>query len=105
MSEDSPISVTIMESEYRVACPPEEHDALLAAAENLNDTMLGIRNTGNVVGVERIAVMAALNISYELLNTQKQLAELETVTDERLQTLLNKADSALRRFKHHDDSI
>ncbi len=68
---------------------------MLVAADYLNDTMQGIRNTGKVLGVERIAVMAALNICYELLDTQKQTVMLETAVNDRLQQLLDDIDSAL----------
>ena len=102
MSEETPISVQIMDSEYRVACPPDEKDALLAAAQHLNDTMQDIRNTGKVAGAERIAVMAALNISYELLNTQRQTAQLENAVNHRLKDLMNNLESTLRKTKQKE---
>ena len=93
------MSLQIMDSEYRIACPPDEREALLTAAQHLNDTMLGIRNTGKVVGIERIAVMAALNISYELLNLQQQLAEREDDIAHRVAELLRQTDSALEQLQ------
>lgn len=102
MSEETPISVQIMDSEYRVACPPDEKDALLAAAQYLNDTMRDIRETGKVAGAERIAVMAALNISYELLNTQRQTAQLENAVNQRLQQLMNNIETTLRKTKQKE---
>ena len=95
-AEETPISLLIMDSEYRVACPPDEQDALQAAAQYLNDTMQGIRNTGKVAGVERIAVMAALNISYELLNQQKQSARVENAFNNQLKLLLRQTDKLVR---------
>ena len=95
MEKEDPIKVQIMDSEYRVACPPDERDALLVAADYLNDTMQGIRNTGKVLGVERIAVMAALNICYELLDTQKQAVTLETAINDRIQKFIDNIDSVL----------
>jgi cell division protein ZapA len=64
-----PLSVTvrIMGREYTVMCPPEEHEALVASADFLNDRMTTIRKRGKALGAERIAVMAALNIARELL--------------------------------------
>jgi cell division protein ZapA len=64
-----PLSVTvrIMGREYTVICPPEEHEALVASADFLNDRMTAIRKRGKALGAERIAVMAALNIARELL--------------------------------------
>ena len=57
------VSVRIMEKEYVVACPYEERSALLDAAEFLNGRMREIRDSGKVVGLDRIAVMVALNIA------------------------------------------
>lgn len=60
-------SVHILGKDYQVACPPEERDDLLKAAAELDRRMREIRQTGHVIGVERIAVMAALNLSNEVL--------------------------------------
>lgn len=98
---DAPVNLHIMDSEYRVACPPDEQDALLAAAQHLDDTMQGIRNTGKVVGVERIAVMAALNISYELLNNQKQSTRLEKALNQRIRELLEQTDRLLSKLQQN----
>ncbi|WP_339799619.1 cell division protein ZapA [uncultured Marinobacter sp.] len=61
------VEVSILEKDYLVACPPEQQDALRRAARHLDSRMREIRTTGKVLGTERIAVMAALNITYELL--------------------------------------
>jgi cell division protein ZapA len=61
------VSVRILEKEYQVACPVEERAALLDSAEYLNAEMRKIRDNGKVIGVDRIAVMAALNMANELL--------------------------------------
>ncbi len=63
----SSVSVTILGKEYQVACPDEEQDALLASATLLHQNMEEIKVTGKVVGVERIAVIAALNLAHELI--------------------------------------
>jgi cell division protein ZapA len=62
------LDVTIMGREFRVACPPDEEPALLEAVEYLDRKMREIRDTGKVIGIERIAIMAALNIAHELLS-------------------------------------
>lgn len=66
---DEPLSVTvrIMGKEYAVACPADEHEALVKSADYLNERMSTIRKRGKALGSERIAVMAALNICRELL--------------------------------------
>ncbi|MGH6693188.1 MAG: cell division protein ZapA, partial [Gammaproteobacteria bacterium] len=55
------LQVTVMGREFRVACPENEHKELLEAVDYLNRKMDEIRDNGKVVGVERIAIMAALN--------------------------------------------
>ena len=62
------LSVHILGKDYQVACPSEERDALLNAAIELDRRMKAIRQTGSVIGVERIAVMAALNLTHEVLS-------------------------------------
>ena len=61
------LDVSIMGREYRIACPPDQEKELLEAVVYLDRKMREIREQGKVVGVERIAVMAALNIAHELL--------------------------------------
>ena len=99
MSEERPISVRIMDIEYRVACPPEEEPDLRTAAEQLNRTMEEVRETGKVMGTERVAVMAALNISYELLTLKQQVAATEDAVRGRARQLVEQLDTALRHFE------
>ncbi len=61
------VSVRILDKEYQIACPVEERTALLDSAEFLNARMKEVRDSGKVVGLDRIAVIAALNIANELL--------------------------------------
>ena len=68
MSNSNTVTVTILDKEYQVACPEEQEADLIASAKYLDKQMRSIRETGKVIGLERIAVMAALNISYELLH-------------------------------------
>lgn len=68
--ESKPLDVNIMGREFKVACTDEERPDLLRAVEYLDRKMRDIRDAGKVVGVERIAVMAALNIAHELLRTK-----------------------------------
>ncbi|MFT4767265.1 MAG: cell division protein ZapA [Glaciecola sp.] len=70
----STFSVTILEKEYQVACPQDQQAELLLSARHLDEQMRAIRATGKVIGLERIAVMAALNISHELLQTRNGVA-------------------------------
>lgn len=95
---DQPLQLTIMDSEYRVACRPEQRSVLQAAAQRLDETMREIRTTGKVLGVERIAVMAALNLSHELLVLQTQTAALEGTVNTRLRKLLQHTEELLEQL-------
>ena len=68
---DSTLDITILGRTYKVACEEGERDALLRTAAYLDAKMGEIRNAGKVSGTERIAVMAALNITNELLRERK----------------------------------
>lgn len=70
--QEEPLTVTvrIMGREYTVACPEEEHEALVASADLLNERMNTVRRRGKALGAERIAVMVALNLARELLTLQ-----------------------------------
>jgi len=94
MSSDT-VFVKILDKEYQVACPPEEREALLQAANNLDDRMRAIRGGGTVIGLERIAVMAALNLSHELSQAQP---EPQSCDEERLRRLSDRVDQALDKF-------
>ncbi len=70
MSSVRGVDVTIMGREFRVSCSDEEYEALMTAVAFLDRKMREIRDSGKVIGVERIAIMAALNIAHELLTTR-----------------------------------
>lgn len=77
MSTTETIAVHILDKEYQVACPPEERDSLIHAAGELDHRMRSIRQSGAVIGVERIAVMAALNLAYEVIKLSEKGEELD----------------------------
>ena len=64
------LDVTILDREFRVACPEDEQKGLLEAVDYLNQKMNEIRDNGKIIGLERIAIMAALNITHEFLTTR-----------------------------------
>jgi cell division protein ZapA len=64
------LDVTIMGREFRVSCPESEKLSLMEAASYLDRKMREIRDTGKVIGVERIAIMAALNITHDYLSAR-----------------------------------
>jgi len=91
------ISLRIMEKEYVVACPYEERSALLDAAEFLNSRMREIRDSGKVVGHDRIAVMVALNLANELLRLKNRDAKLEGEVTPRLRAMRERVEGALEK--------
>ncbi|KPC52168.1 cell division protein ZapA [Amantichitinum ursilacus] len=70
MSTIKQLDVSIMGREFRVACPDDEEETLLQAVDLLNGKMHEIRDTGKVIGIEKIAIMAALNIAHEYLHVK-----------------------------------
>ena len=90
------VSVRILEKEYQVACLPEERSELLDSAEFLNGKMKDIRDAGNIVGLDRIAVMAALNLAHELLKRNRNEA-IESEVIERVRQVRERVESALSR--------
>lgn len=85
------VEVSILDKDYLVACPEEQKDALRRAARHLDSKMREIRTTGKVLGTERIAVMAALNITHELLED----SSMSGAADSLLRAMDEKLDSAL----------
>lgn len=76
------VFVKILDKEYQVACPREERQALVESAQLLDERMKAIRGTGAVIGLERIAVMAALNLSHELLQAKTASGGSENATSQ-----------------------
>lgn len=89
------LTVTILEREYRLACTPEEKDSLLKCAAYVDGKMQTIRATGKLMGADRIAVMAALQIAHELFSARNadglEVGELRR----RLRELTRTCDDAL----------
>jgi cell division protein ZapA len=89
------VSVRILDKEYQVACPASERTDLLDSAEALNSKMLEIRDSGRVVGLDRIAVMAALNMANDLLHAQARDRLLEGDLSGRLKIISDRVESVL----------
>lgn len=92
---NSPIKVHILGKEYQIVCPESEEHDLLIAARYLDDKMRKIRDTGRIIGTERIAVMAALNLAHELMQMQNQNKLLSTGLGGRLSSMHEKIDAVL----------
>lgn len=86
------LQISVMGREFRVACPEDEQKGLLEAVDYLNKKMSEIRDHGKIIGLERIAIMAALNIAHELLSTKvggfdiaalkRRMENMETMLDQ-----------------------
>ncbi len=87
-----------MDKEYRVACPADEQESLRASATFLNEKLNEIRSKGSIIGSERIAIMVALNLAHELLNSQSYKDEYDDM-DSRVSNLQKKIDIALREIE------
>jgi cell division protein ZapA len=89
------VTVVILDREYAVACTPEEKPGLVAAAAFLDARMREIRNNAKLVGLERIAVMAALNIAHDSLQMRGKLEQSGVDVADELRKLNQKLDQAL----------
>ena len=89
------VSVRILDKEYQVACPASERTDLLDSAEVLNAKMLEIRDSGRIVGLDRIAVMAALNMANDLLHAQARDRVIEGDVSQRLKLISDRVESVL----------
>jgi len=96
-AEPARVSVRILEKEYFVACPHDERAALLDAAEYLNARMREIRDSGKVVGLDRVAVMAALNLANELLRIRDEESKVTSSAVTRVRAARERAEAVLAR--------
>ncbi len=89
------VTIRLLEKEYHVACPAEEKAALMASADLLNRKMREIRDSGKVVGLERVAVMAALNLANDYLKAKDGSEELQNIVGLKIRAMREKLDEAL----------
>jgi cell division protein ZapA len=99
VSEQTRVTVRILDKEYQFACPPDEQDALLESARLLSGSMREIRDAGRVVGLERIAIMAALNLADELRALREQHEKALGTMHNRLEALSDRADQILEHAR------
>lgn len=91
------VTVQILGKEYKLSCPPDEREGLLQAAKLLDERMKGLKS-GGMIGMERIAVMAALNLGYELLQNSGN-ARRDAASAGRIDRLLSQADEELQAIE------
>jgi cell division protein ZapA len=100
--EPVPVTVRILDKEFRVACQPEEQEELIASARLLDQNMREIRQTGRVIGIDRIAVMAALNIAHELIQLRSEKRSQDEEEDRRLYALQERIADTLATQRQLD---
>ena len=93
------VLVQILDKDYQVACPVEEQSALLESARHLDQQMRDIRQSGKVIGMERIAVMAALNITHEMLQQTERAERGDEDINTDLKRLLGKVDDTIGLYR------
>jgi len=92
-----PVTVRILEREYRVMCAPADRRALMESALFLDQQMREIRDTGRITSMEKIAVMCALNLSEEILKLRQESSERQEKIDQRISDLAGQLDRAMAR--------
>ncbi len=97
MSETKPASVTILDKEYLIACSDEERGLLNDAATLLNERMQEVKTSGKIIGSERIAVLAALNIAHEMLAYKNENEGYTSNVDGVIRRIQDKIDNALMK--------
>jgi len=97
------VSIDILDKSYQVACKPEQEAELKQAASDLDDQMRAIRSTGKVIGLERVAIMAALNLSHQVL-VMKSGGQPEDPLEEQLKTITSRIDEALFQLRQFEIS-
>ena len=97
MTEKSkPVTVKILEKEYKIGCPPGEHEVLRQSAMEVDRRMRAIRKTGKVLNSDRVAVMVALNLAHELLGAQTQVNNIDGSVLERLEAIQSRITETLK---------
>jgi len=100
----SPIEIVVLGKQYRIACHESDHESLLKSAHYLDRKMREIRDTGRVVGQDRIAVIAALDIAHELIQSKKEADGPSRNFRKSLIALENKIDRVLNDSGVEGDS-
>ena len=96
MSEKtSPINISILDKEYLISCTEEEREQLHDAVNMLNSKISQVKDSGNVIGSERIIVMASLNIAHELIAYKQKNQVYTSKLDDTIRRLQSKIHNAL----------
>ena len=99
MTDPQPINISILDKDYKVACPVGEQAALIESAKYLDSKMREVRDSGSIIGSERIAVITALNMANELLNASSEKIDIESEITPRLKNLESKITRVLQQAR------
>jgi len=91
-----PVSVNILGKEYNIICAESEQEDLIASAQQLDHQMREIRLSGKVTGAERVAVLAALNLTVELQQSRQETLPANSNLSEHLNKMNLKIETALK---------
>jgi cell division protein ZapA len=91
------VSVRLLDREYQVACPADQRSDLLDSAEYLDAKMREVRDSGKVVGLDRVAVISALNIANELIKLRRNGSAVDSDVGTKLRALRERVESALEK--------
>jgi cell division protein ZapA len=92
---NKPVTVHVLDKEYTIACKSDEHEGLLESAQYLDNKMREIRDNGRVLGADKIALMAALNITHELIQLKSSKVDNSESVSRRIRSLQDKIELAL----------
>jgi|TARA_B110000483_G_scaffold219385_1_gene273529 cell division protein ZapA len=93
--QSTSVQVKILDKDYQVNCPPSDQEALMKSARYLDENMRKIKGRGNIHGTEKIAVMAALNITHDMLRKNRLINETRHVTAQQIKEIEDKIDVAI----------
>lgn len=95
MSSSQPVNIKLLDREYTVGCGPDEHDSLLSAAKLLDSKMREIRGGNRMAALDRVAVLAALNLAHELQLLRKAMEGSDRELDQAVGKLHHKLDALI----------
>ncbi len=99
MSKDTiPVTVRILEKEYKISCPEGEHESLLVSARSVNESMRKVREGGKALSADRVAVMAAINIAHDLMKSNNE-PKVDSDISDRIDVLQQSIDQVLQTSK------
>lgn len=95
-TSSDPVTVNILDRKYQFACPEPERDDLKKAAEELDEAMREIKDSGRLMSLERIALQAALNYCDQTLKLRRAVNERQEKIDSRIRMLADELDEAIQ---------